>query len=309
MSNADTAPQTRPEPHLPPAPRPPRPMSPLFFVWITTGLLFMAAAVFVWAFGPKIWPKAKPHAPAAAVSTAEPPSNAVLQARVAELQQELEDAHRAEAAAAVNPALQNQTAQAIISRLDKLESYERRAGRAASAAVAAGALADAAQTSRPFAGELAVLERLMPDSTQIAGLKPLAQTGAPTRAALAAEFPDIAARAVNAARASRHRVSFFERAFAAIGSLITLRRVDDVSSNSVDAIVARAEHRVQDGDVEGALEQMRALPPAGQAATADWRERAARRVEIEARIATLRNSALRDLADYAPPPEAAGAAK
>jgi hypothetical protein len=45
---------------------------------------------------------------------------------------------------------------------------------------------------------------------------------------------------------------------------------------------------------------MRALPPGAQKATADWRERARRRVEIEARIAGLRTAALRDLALTAP---------
>jgi hypothetical protein len=276
-------------------------MTPLFFIWILVGVLFLAAALVVGLFGPKIWPKTKAHAPPAAVA-ADTPQNAALQARVAELQQELEDAHRAEAVAA-NPVLQTATAQALNARLDRLEAYERRAGRAASAAVAAGALADAAQTSRPFAGELAALERLMPDSSLVAGLRPLAETGAPTRAALAAEFPDVAARAATAAHAPRRNASFLTRALSALGSIITLRRVDDLTGQSADAVLARAERRVDDGDIEGALEQMRALPPGAQAATADWRERAQRRVAIETRIALLRTAALRDLADYAPPPE------
>ena len=76
-----------------------------------------------------------------------------------------------------------------------------------------------------------------------------------------------------------------------------MRRVDDFSGNSPDAILTRAERRVDDGDIEGALEQLRALPPAAQAATADWRQRAQRRVDIETRIAILRTAALRDLAD------------
>ena len=174
---------------------------------------------------------------------------------------------------------------------------------AASAAVAAGALADAAQTSRPFPGELASLERLMPDSSLVAGLRPLAETGAPTRAALAAEFPDIAARAARAAHAPRPNASFLARMFSALGSLITVRRVDDFTGNSPDAVLTRAERRVDDGDIEGALEQLRTLPPAAQSATADWRERAQRRVDIETRIAILRTAALRDLADETPPPQ------
>jgi hypothetical protein len=294
-----------PETHLPPHSKIPRPMSPAFFVWIGVCVLFLAAAIVVGFFGPKIWPKAKPHAqpPAVAASEASP---AQLRAQVAELQQELEDAKRASAAAAAaSPGLPIATAQALSARIDRLEASQRRSERAASAAIAAAALADAAQTSRPFTGELAALERLMPDNSLVSDLRPLAETGAPTRSALTAEFPDVAARAASAAHAPGKNANFLSRALAALGSLITLRRVDDLTGASADAILARAERRISDGDIEGALEQLRALPPSAQAATADWRERARRRVEIETRIARLRTVALRDLAAYAPPPEAA----
>jgi hypothetical protein len=276
-------------------------MNPWFFAWISVAVLFLVAAIVIGVFGPKIWPvKAKPHPVATAVRSVNAASPAALQARIVQLQQELDDARRAASAAGTNPALQPASAQALNQRLDRVEAYERRAGRAASAAVAAGALADAAQTSRPFPGELSALERLMPDSSLVAGLRPLAETGAPTRAALAAEFPDIAARAARAAHAPKPNAGFLARAIAALGSLITVRRVDDFTGNSPDAILTRAERRVDDGDIEGALDQLRTLPPAALAATADWRERAQRRVDIETRIAQLRTAALRDLAASSP---------
>ena len=299
------APPITPEPQLPRAPRPPRAMSPWFFAWMGFIVLVVLAGVVIRLYGAKIWPVKPKPLPVAAAQAADPAATSALQTRIAELQQELDDAHRAEAGAA-NPVLQTATAQALNARLDRLEAYERKAGRAASAAVAAGALADAAQTSRPFPLELASLERLMPDSSLVAGLRPLAETGAPTRAALAAEFPDVAARAARAAHAPKPNASFLARAFAALGSLITVRRVDDFGGNSPDAILTRAERSVDNGDIEGALQQLRTLSPAAQAATADWRERAQRRVDIETRIAILRNAALRDLADYAPPPEQGG---
>jgi hypothetical protein len=293
---------SRPQTHLPPGPPAPRPMGVRFFLWLGVCLALPVAGALVFLFGPQIWPKHKPQPPVAAVTAqpAAPAQPAALQARIAELQQELDDAHRAEAAAGA-VAVQGAATQALNQRLDRIEAYERKAGRAASAAVAAGALADAAQTSRPFAGELDALQRLMPDSSLVAGLRPLAQAGAPTRAALAAEFPAVAARAATAARQPRRDAGLIARALAALSTLITLRRVDDLTGGSPDAILARAEQRVNDGDIEGALLQMRALPPRALAATADWRERAQRRVAIEAGIASLRTEALRDLVNDAPP--------
>jgi hypothetical protein len=297
MTNlADSPPET----HLPPGPRTPRPMGPAFFLWIGLGVIFILAAVLVSVAGPKLWPKAKPHPAAVATAPAADPGSAAQQARIAELQQELDDARRA-AVAANNPALQTGTAQALNARIERLETAQRRTDRAASAAIAAGALADAAQTSRPFVGELASLERLMPQSPLIAGLRPLAETGAPTRAALAAEFSDVAARAATAAHAPKQGASFLSRALAALGSLVTIRRMNDLTGGSADAVLARAERRANEGDIEGALDQMRGLPPSAQAATADWRERARRRVEIESRIARLRAAALQDLSDFAQP--------
>nr|QQZ50473.1 hypothetical protein JKL49_02310 [Phenylobacterium glaciei] len=59
---------------------------------------------------------------------------------------------------------------------------------------------EAAQTSRPFADELAALDAVShprPNCAPCAG----SPSAAPSRAALAASFPDYAARAAGAARA------------------------------------------------------------------------------------------------------------
>jgi hypothetical protein len=74
-----------------------------------------------------------------------------------------------------------------------LETGQQRALDAAGAALAAATLADAARTARPFAEELAGLERVLPPSPDLRALGRLAQSGAPTRAGLAAEFETLAA--------------------------------------------------------------------------------------------------------------------
>ena len=295
---------TTPPNHLPPGPRERSPMSPAFFVALSTGLAVVIAGGALAFVLPRLLnkPKAPTQSPPAAVSPAvsEPASMGALQARVAQLQRELEEA-RAGAAAGREAGARDAAEQALSARLDRIEAAERRINRAAAAAVAAAALADAAQTSRPFSGELAALERLTPDSSQVAGLRILAEQGAPTRAALAAEFSDVAAKAKASARLPARGSSFLDRLWAGLGSLISVRRIDDFTGQSVDAVLARAERHATEGDLEGALNEMRALPPGAQRATADWRERARRRVEIEARIAALRTAALRDLSTATPP--------
>jgi hypothetical protein len=277
--------------HLPPE-APPRLLGPRFWAAVAFTAVCLLAAVIVGVYGSKLWRKPGPPPPSAVAE----PSNAALKARVAQLERQLAEARAGQGAATATAELPRDSAAALTERVDRLERNQRRAARAASAAIAAGVLADAAQTSRPFIGELAALERIMPDSDLVTGLRPLAEQGAPTRAALAAEFPDVAARAAAAAHAPASGAGFLSRAWAALGSLVSLRRVDDVTGGSPDAALARAERRVADGDLEGALEQLRTLPAPAQAATADWRERARRRLEIERRIDGLRTGALRDLA-------------
>jgi hypothetical protein len=302
---ADTVQATR----LPPDPPSRRPVKPAVWLGLAVVAVCLIGAILIGIYGSRLWggaPAKPPAVSAAAVRepavTAEDATATALRSRIAQLEQELAEARRGLAAGVAEGSLDSATARSLAARLDRLEAAQRRSGRAAAAAVAAGALADAAQTSRPFSAELASLERLMPDSAQVAGLRRLADAGAPTRAALAAEFPEAAARAAAAARAPGAKASFLSRALAAVGSLVTIRRIDRTSGTSTDAVLARAEVRAGDGDLEGALDQMRALPPAALAATADWRERAARRIEIERRVAALRAAALRDLAFEAPAP-------
>lgn len=283
-----------PEPYAPPAPparrfgrRPP--------VW---GLGILAAAAVVAAIGvavyaPRLFNASEPG-PAAPVAIETPAADARLQARIAELEVELARSRNLTSSGA--GAASSSDLSAIEARLDRIEAAQGRAARAASAAVAAAALADAASTSRPFLTELATLERLSPHAEDLAGLKPLAESGAPTAAALAAEFPEVADHAAAASRSAAADTSLLSRAGDALAALFTLRRVGDLTGNDPDAVLARAERRVAEGDIESALNQLAALPAGGQRATADWRERAQRRVEIERRIAALRASALRDLA-------------
>lgn len=287
------APTDEPEAYTPPGPAARRPLPR--GAWRLLALLGagVLAAVLLAIYAPRML--SRPDPAAAGVVAVEPESAEALKARIAELERALAAAGTTPQRPA-GPPLASADAGAINARLDRLEQAQRRSARAASAAVAAAALADAAATSRPFVAEVLTLERLMPGSEALAGLRPLAETGAPTRAALSAEFPDVATRAAAASRGPTPDAGVLARVGGALSALITLRRVDDLTGGSPDAILARAERRAADGDIEGALQQMRALPEGGQRATAAWRERAARRLEIERRIAALRTAALRDLA-------------
>jgi hypothetical protein len=184
---------------------------------------------------------------------------------------------------------------ALQDRLVALESAQSRTADAAAAALAAAALVEASRSSRPFASEFAAVEHLLPPSSEAQTLRRLAAVGAPSRASLSADFEPAAARAATAARAPGEGARLVDQIAYAVGSVISVRRVSLTTGNSPDAVLARAEQLVADGDLEAAMTTLDALPPASREAMAPWRARAERRAEIDRAVAAVRAAAVANL--------------
>jgi hypothetical protein len=254
-----------------------------FWLLLLFGLACVIAGVALATLGPKLFAAKPPAAPAAAPQVAPPRPTA-----------DLSPPDQAPAPEASPP---SEAVAKLSGRLDQLESAQSRTAENAAEALAASALMDAAQTSRPFPDELAALAAVSPPSAELRSLRRLAETGAPSRAALAAQYPDYAARAAGAARTPGEGV--LARIQAALARVVVVRRVGEVAGNGVDALLARAERDVQDGDIDHALRTLDRLPPAGQAAMAPWRAQAEQRAELDRRVSALRAEALEDLARLA----------
>jgi len=200
------------------------------------------------------------------------------------------------AALATAPAAPSDEVLRLGARLSALEAREMRVSAAAAGALAAAALVETAQSSRPFAEELKALEAVAPASAELRSLHRLAETGAPSHAALASSFPDYAARAANAGRAPGEGAGLLARAIHALSQVVSVRRVGDVAGPGVDAVLARAERLMEDGEVDQALRVLDELPAGPREALGAWRMRAERRAEIDRRVAAVRTRALQDLA-------------
>ena len=127
----------------------------------------------------------------------------------------------------------------------------------------------------------------------------LAQAGAPSRTALAATYPDYAARAASAARAPGSKAGLGQRIVYELSRVVTLRRVGEQAGDSVDALLARAGRQVDDGDLDKALRTLDRLPAGARDAISPWRARAERRAEIDRNAEALRARALQTLAAQA----------
>lgn len=274
------------DPDLPrdPAEYRPKPLMGIgFWAMIAFGVLCVLAGVGVALLGPRLL---SPKAPVAVVPTQTQPASgrppAALPIVVA--------SPAADEVARLN------------ARIAALENQGARTTEAAAAALAAAQLVDASQGSRPFDRELATLRATAPGLPELTALTRLAQTGAPSRTALAASFPPYAAKAASRARKPPETADLGQRIAYAAARIVTVRRVDETTGTSPDAIIHRAELALQEGQVAPALQALDRLPPRARRALAPWREGAERRAQVDREVAALRARAVRAL--QAPGPAA-----
>jgi hypothetical protein len=264
-----------------------------FWAMMAFAFLCIVSGFAVGHFGSQWFPvKTASAGPAAPVVTANPGNASSVTA----------------AASAPGPAATPTTAAPIIpppasvevaalgARVDRLQADQQRAALASGEALAAAALGEASQSPRRFDDQFAGLDRLLPDTTDLRSLRALAVTGAPTRSALAAEFANDADRADVASHEPPPRSSLVARMVHALASVFIVRRMDNLTGASPEAVLARAQRLADAGDLEAALGQLNSLPQPGRDALADWRTRAARRIEIDRLVGNIRAAAVRDLA-------------
>ncbi len=256
-------------------------------VWaiILFGLVCVLAGVAAAHYGPRLWPAARSVAPTETPPAADAPAAPLSAAPLAGA-----------------PPVIDQPAPdlaALQARIEALEAEQGDIAAAAAAAVAASSLSSAAVGPEPFDAEVAAMERLLPPSADLRALHRLAAVGAPSRAALQAGFADQASRAVIALRAPDEKAGLGARIGYALSSIVSVRRIATTSGAGPDATLARAEKQAGDGDIEAALKTLEGLPPGAAPALAGWRAEAERRVEIDRRVAAVRETALADLSRIA----------
>ncbi len=158
--------------------------------------------------------------------------------------------------------------------------------RKAAARTAMSEVSAALISGQPFADSLLTLQ----DATGLsadAALQAVAETGVPTLTSLQDAFPDIARAAlvasINAgiADGSIGRVEGFFR------SQLGTRSLEPKEGDDPDAVLSRAEAALKAGQLEGALQELNALPDAGQAEFANWIADAKLRLEAERAVAAL----------------------
>lgn len=219
---------------------------------------------------------------------------AALTARLATLEAAIGNAARLDELNKRMSTLESKSADAttvltLSERVNALEGAGRSVASAQAGAVAyvmaLGQWQNALASGRPFALELETAKALaLRGNTTIndVDFASYAANGLPTFIDLQARFDAVAAATVRAAAVPDDTASWLRRVLDRIMSIATIRRVDgDVAGNSAWAIVARAESRLGQNDLSGAVTEMEKLQgEAARVATA-WVGPARARIKAE----------------------------
>lgn len=148
-------------------------------------------------------------------------------------------------------------------------------------AIAAAALKAAIDRGGPFRPELDTFANVAPDDPAVADLKNFAQTGVPSRADLIRQVTDVATAIVATTQSNDPNQSWSDRLMSSAQSLVQVRPVGNVSGDGVDAITARFEDKVKNGDLPGAVTEWNSLPEPAKSASAAFKQSLEARIRVE----------------------------
>lgn len=194
--------------------------------------------------------------------------------------------------------LAQEVAQANSRILDLSQAVERRrtADSAAQALVlATGQLRAVMENGRPFQAELATIRSVADDpaiDTLLDRVAPYADGGVPTETVLRQRFDAVAPEILRADTLNGDG-GWLDQSVARLGSLVSVRRqAGEVEGSGADAVVARAEARLDAGNLDGAISELQSLSGPAADAVRPWLADAEARAAANDVISKLSGAAI-----------------
>lgn len=159
-------------------------------------------------------------------------------------------------------------------------------------AIASAGLKAAIDRGGSFTAELDTLEGIKPDDLSIKELRAFAATGVPARAKLVADFPAVADTILASVRSDDPNQSLTDRLLSSAFSSIQVRPVGEVEGEGPDAIVARMETRLTNGDLVAAAAEWDKLPEPAKKASESYKKSLDARIRVEQLVGSALSKAV-----------------
>ncbi|KSV84654.1 hypothetical protein N183_12575 [Sinorhizobium sp. Sb3] len=223
-------------------------------------------------------------------SAAQPGTNGAPSAEVETLKAEIDNLTKELAGLKTTLADAQQTATTEKAELtSRIESAEQKLNEPVNdiqmaKAVAVTALKSAIDRGGPFLAELDALRSIAPDEQAVTALAQDAQVGVPTRSDLRREFPKTADAMLDALNQPDPNEGIFDRLVSSAMSGIRVRPVGSVEGETPEAVIARIEDKLNNGDLKGAALEWDGLPDAAKPAGEAFKAKLDQRLRVEAAI-------------------------
>jgi hypothetical protein len=184
--------------------------------------------------------------------------------------------------------------EARIASLAKAQDELRATTGSAALAMAVQNLRRAVAEGRSFAGELKTLTALAQEPLEVAPLEARRDSGLPSLARLQRDF-DASAKAAIAASRGPGDGTFTGDLLAKARGLVRVRPTGEVAGDTPEAILARAEHKLDAGDLPAALGEAGKLSGAAADAMTPWLVEAKAKAAADETLAKLESKLMTSL--------------
>jgi uroporphyrinogen-III synthase/predicted nucleic acid-binding Zn-ribbon protein len=189
---------------------------------------------------------------------------------------------------------------ALQARVGAIAEDVRRTGSASNETgtliLALGQLRRAVQEGAPYRAALDAAKALAKERKEfepaLAMLAARADQGVPTVAQLRQRFDKLSVAVLRAAASAKPDADLWDRIWARLSTLVTVRRVGEVPGDGLSALFSRAEGALARGDLAEAAKQLEALAGPARAAAQGWLADARARIVSDAALAELERAAL-----------------
>ena len=177
---------------------------------------------------------------------------------------------------------------------DRARPADDAPSRAASLAILVAELSIQVDRGLPFAETLDLIRILRGSPSQtnaladqaITILAPMAEQGVPRRIGLILDFPNTA-RAAKENFMMEGQQGFWRNVMRVLSHLVVVRRIDNTSGESIDALLASAHNALNHDNLEVAVAALRRLPPSAEPAFAEWLAQAQNIIAAENAVTSL----------------------
>ncbi|MBW6423939.1 hypothetical protein KX729_20975 [Rhizobium sp. XQZ8] len=148
-------------------------------------------------------------------------------------------------------------------------------------AVAAAALKAAIDRGGSFETELQTFTTVAGDDPAVADLQKFAANGVPSRSELQRDFPRVADAMLEATVQPDPNQGIGGRLLASAMSVVKVRRVGDVQGDTPEAIVARLEEGLRNGNLQASTREWDSLPEPAKAVSREFKQKLDARIQVE----------------------------